>query len=342
MEARVQTVTPIDRDVAARLVRSGVEGDVAEFREAVRQFIDGIEESGDREFAAELRRFSHLEKRSQSLSDQEPASAFKAVRDEDAEIPIGLSQVKTNVQMEHIILPKHVKQVVLEFIEEQESNELYIANNLAPRNKMMLMGPPGNGKTALTKAIANRMACPLYFVRYDALISAKQGETSKRLHEIFEFVKSHRCILFFDEVDAIGKERGDENEAGDIKRVVSTLLVQLDDIPPHVIVLGATNHPRMLDRAIWRRFHVRVLLPTPDTNGYVEYLDLTYKRYGHQPDLDLRVLALRLQPDNFAEVEVFVEDSVRTFVRMQGRATIEEAIQISIENWPRTRMKIPT
>jgi SpoVK/Ycf46/Vps4 family AAA+-type ATPase len=279
------------------------------------------------------------------MSQEDRAAAFTRTISDDTEIPVGLSMVKTNVLMEHVVLPEHVKQVVLEFIEEQDDNHLYIEEGLSPRSRMMFMGPPGNGKTALTKAVANRMGCPLYFVRYDALISARQGETSRRLFEIFEFVKTHRCILFFDEVDAIGKDRSDDTEAGDIKRVVSTLLVQLDDVPAHVIVLGATNHPEMLDKAIWRRFHIRVLLPNPSTDEFEAYLKLAFARYGHHPETNLRILGIRLEAENFAEVEVFVEDSVRQFIRMRKKekseASIEKAIDHAIIAWPRTRVKIP-
>lgn len=332
-----------DRDIALQMLRAGVSGDTTSFRSALLSLADSAEVRGDAAMVQLLKAITAEKGRVEvQQTDEQRAAAFKATLRDESEIPIGLSLVKTNVKMEHVILPSHVKQVVHEFIEEQEANEIYIENGLAPRNKMMLMGPPGNGKTALCKAIANRMGCPLYFVRYDALMSTKQGETSKRLFAVFEFVKTHRCIMFFDEVDAIGKERGDDNEAGDMKRVVSTLLVQLDDVPPHVIVLGATNHPQMLDKAIWRRFHIRTLLPNPSTDEFEAYLNLAFARYGHQPKVKLRILAIRLQAENFAEVEVFVEDCVRTFIRGKGSHTIEEAIAISIETWPRTRVKIPT
>jgi len=332
-----------DREIATQLLRAGVAGDTSSFRSALLSLTDSAEGRGDSAMAQLLRSVTAEKGRVEvQQTHEERAAAFKATLRDESEIPIGLSMVKTNVLMDHVILPAHVKQVVYEFIEEQESNELYIENGLAPRNKMMLMGPPGNGKTALCKAIANRMGCPLYFVRYDALMSTKQGETSKRLFAVFEFVKTHRCIMFFDEVDAIGKERGDDNEAGDMKRVVSTLLVQLDDVPPHVIVLGATNHPQMLDKAIWRRFHIRTLLPNPSTDEFEKYLRLAFNKFGHDPQVKLRILAIRLQAENFAETEVFVEDCVRTFIRGKGAYTIEQAIDISIETWPRTRVKIPT
>lgn len=327
------------------VLRAGILGDRSSFRDELEELVRAAEGEGDHALAAAARAAlasGEGGKVEDKTSDVDKAAKFRATLRDTADIPVGLTMVKTNVKMEHVILPAHVKTVVEEFIAEQDDNEKYIKEGLEPRNKCMFMGPPGNGKTALSKAIANRMGCPLYFVRYDALISQRPGETSKRLYALFEFVKTHRCILFFDEVDAIGKERGDENEAGEMKRVVSTLLVQLDDVPPHVIVLGATNHAGMLDRAIWRRFHIRITLPNPGPDEFEAYLRMAYDRYGFQPKTNLRILGIRLQAENFAEVEVFVEDCVRAWVRKDKQRPIEEAIEEAIVAWPRTRVKIPT
>lgn len=327
------------------LLKAGYRGDKASFREEMETVTRLAEAEGDGAMLAAVRAAAAAGeggKVDDKTNAVDKAAAFRATLRDVSEIPVGLTMVKTNVKMEHVILPAHVKAVIEEFIAEQDDNEKYIKEGLEPRNKCMFLGPPGNGKTALSKAIANRMGCPLYFVRYDALISQRPGETSKRLYALFEFVKSHRCILFFDEVDAIGKERGDENEGGEMKRVVSTLLVQLDDVPPHVIVLGATNHAGMLDRAIWRRFHIRISLPNPGTNEFEAYLKMAYARYKQEPKTDLRILAIRLEAENFAEVEVFVEDCVRTWIRRDKKCTVDEAIEEAIVAWPRTRVKIPT
>lgn len=324
------------------LLQAGFKGDKTSFREELEIMSRQAESDQDTDFAKTLSKaMAGSGSRVTNLSSTGDVDAFNAQLSSIDDIPIGLNWVKTTVEMKHIVLPDIVKSVIEDFIEEQEHNEKYISNGLSPRNKCMLMGPPGNGKTALAKAIANRMKCPFYFVRYDDLISQRPGETSKRLFAIFEFVKTHRCILFFDEMDAIGKERSDDNEAGEMKRVVSTLLVQLDDVPPHVIVLGATNHPQMLDKAVWRRFHIRINLPNPETDEFEIYLRQTYKRYGFEPETGLRILALRLEAENFAEVEVFVEDCVRSWIKQDKQCSIDDAINVSIENWPKTRVKIP-
>ena len=91
-------------------------------------------------------------------------------------------------------------------------------------------------------------------MRYEAVIGSFLGETSGRLKKLFDFVRTHQCVLFFDEFDTLGKERGDVHETGEIKRVVSSLLLQIDALPSHVVVVTATNHAELLDRAVWRRF----------------------------------------------------------------------------------------
>lgn len=327
------------------LLKAGSQGDRSTFLEELEttlQTAEGLNDSVLASLIAETLRTEEGGKVEDKTDSSNKLDAFNKTLKSVKDIPIGLVMTKTNVHMDHVILPDEVKDVINAFIEEQEHNEKYISRGLDPRNKCMLIGPPGNGKTALSKAIANRMECPFYFVRYDQLISQKAGETSKRLFAIFDFVKTHRCILFFDEMDAIGKDRGDENEGGEMKRVVSTLLVQLDDIPPHVIILGATNHPGMIDKAVWRRFAVRVNLPNPETVEYERYLHMAFERYGHKPMRDLEILAYRLEAENFAEAEVFVEDCVRRWIRADEKISIDEAIDLAINGWAKTREKLPT
>ena len=101
----------------------------------------------------------------------------------------------------------------------------------------MLEGAPGNGKTSLAEAIAAETMVPFYSVRYEGIVSSFLGETASRLDHVFEFARTRRCLLFFDEFDTIAKERADTHETGEIKRVVSTLLLQIDRLPSHVIVV---------------------------------------------------------------------------------------------------------
>lgn len=105
------------------------------------------------------------------------------------------------------------------------------SHGLEPRHRILLAGPPGNGKTSLAEAIAEALSIPLLAVRYEFVIGSFLGETARRLRRVFDFARTTPCVLFFDEFDVVGKERGDIHETGEIKRVVSSLLLQMDDLP---------------------------------------------------------------------------------------------------------------
>ena len=122
-----------------------------------------------------------------------------------------------------LFLAKAIRNACQELIEEQGRAEVLRAHGLEPRHRVLLVGPPGNGKTSLAESLAFELALPLFAVRYDAVVTSYLGETAQRLRRLFDFVRTEPCVLFFDEFDAIGKERGDLHETGEIKRVVTTL-----------------------------------------------------------------------------------------------------------------------
>ena len=152
-------------------------------------------------------------------------------------------------RLDHLILPEHVLKSCSELIEEQNRVDLLQSYGVEPRNKVLLVGPPGNGKTSLAEAIAESLMIPLLIVRYESLIGSYLGETAGRLLKLFEYAKTRECVLFFDEFETIGKERGDIHDTGEIKRVVSSLLMQIDTLPSYVIAIAATNHASLLDKA---------------------------------------------------------------------------------------------
>lgn len=219
--------------------------------------------------------------------------------------------------IDELILPNGVENQIRDLIEEQHNADLLRANSLDPRHRVMLAGPPGNGKTTLAEGIAFALGVPFLTLRYDAVIDSYLGETSIRLKRVFDFARATPCVLFLDEFDALGKERGDIHETGEIKRVVSSLLLQMDDLPSYTVIVCASNHPELLDRAVWRRFQLRLELPQPTRAELRRWLDRAgadRKALG----IDPAVLARALEGGSFAEAEEFLLDVKRKIVLAKG------------------------
>lgn len=243
-----------------------------------------------------------------------------------------LQEIPVRKSFDDMVLPKNVRTITNEFVEEQMRADILRSYSLEPRHKIMLVGKPGTGKTTYAEALAERLMLPLYVVRYDALIGSYLGETAMRLRQLFDFVSSRRCILFFDEFDTIGKERGDSHELGEIKRVVSSLLLMTDTLPSYTIVIGASNHAELLDRAVWRRFQIRVELPMPSKNDIEKWLNLFEKRYALDFQYDLAVLANELKGNNFGDIEIFALNVMRKYVLSLPNQNLSSIIISELKN----------
>jgi SpoVK/Ycf46/Vps4 family AAA+-type ATPase len=220
-------------------------------------------------------------------------------------------------KLSELLLPQSIVDNCNELIEEHMRADLLRSHGLEPRNKILLIGPPGNGKTSLAEAIAEALMLPILTVKYESLVGAYLGETASRLGKLFDYVKTRQCVLFFDEFETIGKERGDTHETGEIKRVVSSLLLQIDALPSYVIAIAATNHESLLDKAAWRRFQIRMELPKPSRADLEKWFELFEKRdarNGFSFGYAYSTLAKKLLGRSYAEAEEFALSVYRQFV----------------------------
>ena len=232
-----------------------------------------------------------------------------------------------------LLLPEVVNAATRELIEEHNRADLLRAHNLEPRHRVLLAGPPGNGKTSLAEALAAELMVPLLVVRYESVIASYLGETAVRLSRLFEQVRTRHCVLFFDEFDVVGKERGDIHETGEIKRVVSSLLLQIDDLPSHVVVVTATNHPELLDRAVWRRFQLRLHLPPPSLALAQEWLRRLERRMDTKLGYSPVTLTKKLKGLSFSELEQFGLDVYRQYVLRLPDADLRTIISDCLKQW---------
>jgi AAA+ superfamily predicted ATPase len=216
--------------------------------------------------------------------------------------------------LDSLLLPKSVLDSCRELVAEHMRADILRSHGLEPRNKLLLIGPPGNGKTSLAEAIAEALMLPFLTVRYENLVGSYLGETASRLNKLFEYAKTRQCVLFFDEFETLGKERGDTHETGEIKRVVSSLLLQIDALPGYVTVIAATNHEALLDRAAWRRFQMRLTLPGPSRDDLLAWFKRFEERTNFDFGLEPSTLAKKLLGKSFAEAEEFALAVFRQYI----------------------------
>lgn len=163
-----------------------------------------------------------------------------------------------------IILNEELQGTVSRFVNDVRNATMLLERGLLTRFGLMLSGPPGTGKTLLAGHIAAQLERPFYVVRLDSLISSRLGETAKNIRQVFDFVPARGAVLLLDELDAIAKMRDDQHELGELKRVVNTVIQGLDSLDDQAVVIAATNHPQLLDPAIWRRFPYQIDMGLPN------------------------------------------------------------------------------
>jgi len=303
-------------DLLCDIISSGLKGDFQTFHKAVEAII------------AEERAKNHvvLAGKIEFLLRAQTASSL--IKDEARPAFLSRDRMASNLYFEknpektldQLILSDSIMKSCHELIEEQMRSDLLHSYGVDPRNKVLLIGPPGNGKTSLAEAIANALMIPLYIVRYESIVGSYLGETASRLARLFEHVRSRQCVLFFDEFETLGKERGDEHETGEIKRVVSSLLLQIDALPSYVTVIAATNHDTLLDTAVWRRFQLKMELPKPTANDLELWLSQFEKHNKFKFDVGINSMAKMLVGKSYAEAEEFALSVYRQYILHQPNA----------------------
>lgn len=210
-----------------------------------------------------------------------------------------------------VILSKENKDNLETFILSYKNADRLNSMGIGVSNTLLLYGPPGCGKTQCAYLIARELGLPLVIARLDSLISSYLGTTAKNIRALFDFAQKMPCVLFLDEFDAIAKARDDSNELGELKRVVNSLLQNVDAMSNDSLLIAATNHDKLLDSAVWRRFEYKLRIELPDTNAIIEMIDL-FTRKGHNlNDKEKIELATALSGLSGANVEEILVKAMR-------------------------------
>lgn len=292
-------------DLLVHLVRAARERDEDGLRRTVESMVS---EERDKQHHLLAERLEEALRVTPSLGAVDPSATTSA----------GFSIVTPRRTLDELVLPDVARRAVAELVEEQQRTEVLRAHGLEPRHRVLLIGPPGNGKTSLAEAIAEALLLPLVVLRYEEVIGSFLGETASRLAAVFTFARARRCVVFFDEFDALAKERGDQHETGEIKRVVSSLLLQVDALPSHAVFVAASNHPELLDRAVHRRFELRLELPLPSPTARHAWFERLLADLGEPAGMSAETLSRKSAGASFSQLQDLADDVRRRQVLAPG------------------------
>lgn len=293
-------------DILRRLIEAHADGDDAGFRKAALQLAASESASGHARIADDLRAL---------VARMPPPTRGNVVdiaqpRGELADI---LEGGHRDERLRDIVLSDETRSELTRVLQENRARAALEAHGVQPRRRLLFHGPPGCGKTLAAAVIAGEMGLPLMTVRLAALFSRYLGATATHLRSVFQEMPRRPGVYLFDEFDAIGQARGDTQDVGEMRRVVTAFLQFIDADQSPSIVVAATNHAELLDRAVFRRFDIVLAFELPSLTAIAALLRLRLAAHGLDDAL-VDVLAARAEGLSFADVARACDDALRSMV----------------------------
>jgi len=220
-----------------------------------------------------------------------------------------LVRLETDRKLDDVVLLPEARRELDSVILEWQKRARLNALGIAPRSKLLFHGPPGCGKSLTARALGHELRLPVFLVRFDAIIGAYLGQTAIHLRQLFHFAESTPCVLLLDELDALGKRRGNPLDVGELDRIVIALMQELEHSRPAGVIVGTSNLPKNLDDALWRRFDLAVTFPSPRQPALLRFA----KKIASERRVTLpsRVIRQAAKADSFAAAEAVVTAEIR-------------------------------
>ncbi len=229
-----------------------------------------------------------------------------------------------------MVLDTDVAEQLGRILKEQKHHLRILEHGLSPRRKLLLVGPPGTGKTMTASVLAGELGIPLFSVRLDALITKFMGETAAKLRQIFDAISEVRGVYFFDEFDAIGSQRGLANDVGEIRRVLNSFLQMIETDQSRSLILAATNHVEILDCALFRRFDDVIEYRLPSGPQAAKLLQVRLGKFAPKP-FPLKALTAKAEGLSYAEIRRAVDESIKEAVMHDEDRVVSEALARAFE-----------
>ncbi len=226
-----------------------------------------------------------------------------------------------------MILPDEVQRRLRRVLHEQRQQSKLLSHGLPPRSKLLLVGPPGSGKTMTARALAGELRLPLFTILLDGVITKFMGETAAKLRLVFDAIRKTRGVYLFDEFDAIGGQRSLMNDVGEIRRILNSFLHFVEEAEPTSLIVAATNHPDLLDSALFRRFDdvVEYSQPTPELAKRTMQIRL---QGLNTKGIDWSSVAEAAEELSYAEIVKACEDAAKeTILSNKQTVTTESLVQ---------------
>ncbi|QEM03656.1 AAA family ATPase [Mucilaginibacter rubeus] len=236
----------------------------------------------------------------------------------DLDSRLQLLRLESSAPDHEPILAERIQAGLSQVVSERKNTTALLKHGLAPTKSVLFNGPPGVGKTMAAKWIAAKLNKPLLILDLAAVMSSFLGRTGNNIRFVLDYAKNTDCVLLLDELDAIAKRRDDSTEIGELKRLVTVLLQEIDDWPASGLLIAATNHPDLLDPAVWRRFEMVLNFTNPTTAQIEQQVDSLLCGHLEQTGEWSKILSYVFAGASFSEIE-------RQINQLRKAAAIEDA-----------------
>lgn len=298
------------------LIKSFGESDESRFFTTAMQIAATEARQGHSTFAQELKSLIEKAKkeRSTSLIEAKAIPLSLPKRELQELIEVFVPRIKLN----DLVLDESVKNSLLQLIDEQQRSKILMQHNLEPKRKLLLVGPPGTGKTMTAQAIAGELGMAVYIIRLDGLMSKYLGESISKLRLIFDAMLDHKAVYLFDEFDSIGAHRNQGHDIGEIKRVLNSFLINIEKDKSNSIIIAATNLPESLDIALHRRFDEIISYPLPDFEHIKAIIKKCTQAYSFDKRVEYESICKIAQGLNYSEISKSCNEVIKNMILKNG------------------------